>query len=238
MEVSKTKIFKTNSFILKIIAIVTMIVDHLTVAFEPYISNNLYLTGRLIGRIAFPIFAYQIALGYKRTKNPWKYFVRLLILAVVSEVPFDLLVFESYFNLEYNNVLWTLSAGLLVLILTDGLIKSRSVTNNVLKFLYGLQYALLIGFVCQYFHTDYGILGVVLIYLFYAGSTFGKVAYFIIPIVLLPLHPGHLLSLPLIRLDDGTKGRSLPKAFTYAVYPGHFVIAIILRALLSSFIQF
>lgn len=238
MEVSKTKLFKTNSFILKIIAIVTMIVDHLTVAFEPYISNNLYFAGRLIGRIAFPIFAYQIALGYKRTKNPWKYFTRLLILAVVSEVPFDLLVFESYFNLEYNNVLWTLSAGLLVLILTDELIKSRSVTNNVLKFLYGLQYALLIGFVCQHFHTDYGIMGVVLIYLFYAGSTFGKSAYIAIPILLLGLHPGHLMSLPLIAADDGTKGKNLPKAFTYAVYPGHFVIAIILRALLSGFIQF
>lgn len=238
MEVSKRKIFKTNSFILKIIAIVTMIVDHLTVAFEPYISNNLYLTGRLIGRIAFPIFAYQIALGYKRTKNPWKYFVRLLILAVVSEVPFDLLVFESYFNLEYNNVLWTLSAGLLVLILTDELIKKLSIKSNAFKFITGLLISFVIGYLCQYFHTDYGILGVVLIYLFYAGITFGKAAYFLIPIVLVPLHPGHLLSLPLIWLDDGTKGRSLPKAFTYAVYPGHFVIAIILRALLSSFIQF
>ena len=174
MEVSKTKIFKTNSFILKIIAIVTMIVDHLTVAFEPYISNNLYFAGRLIGRIAFPIFAYQIALGYKRTKNPWKYFIRLLILAVVSEVPFDLLVFETYFNLEYNNVLWTLAAGLLVLILTDELIKKLAIKSNALKFITGLLISFAIGYLCQYFHTDYGIMGVVLIYLFYAGSTFGK----------------------------------------------------------------
>lgn len=238
MEVSKTKIFKTNSFILKIIAIVTMIVDHLAVAFEPYVSNDLYLVGRLIGRIAFPIFAYQIALGYKRTNNPWKYFLRLLILAVVSEVPFDILVYETYFNLEYNNVLWTLSAGLLILILTDELIKRLAIKSNALKFITGLLISFAIGYICQYFHTDYGILGVALIYFFYAGSTFGKAAYFLIPIVLVPLHPGHLLSLPLIWLDDGTKGRNLPKAFTYAVYPGHFVIAIILRALLSDFIQF
>ena len=238
MEVSKIKIFKTNSFILKIIAIVTMIVDHLTVAFEPYISMDLYFAGRLIGRIAFPIFAYQIALRYKKTKNPWKYFTRLLILAVVSEVPFDLLVFESYFNLEYNNVLWTLVAGLLVLILTDELIKRLSIKSNALKFITGLIISFAIGFVCQYFHTDYGIMGVLLIYLFYAGSTFGKSAYIAIPILLLGLHPGHLMSLPLIAADDGTKGMNLPKAFTYAVYPGHFVIGAVLRALLSSFIQF
>lgn len=238
MEVNKTKIFKTNSYILKIIAIITMIVDHLTVAFQPFISDNLYFAGRLIGRIAFPIFAYQIALGYKKTKNPWKYFLRLMILAVISEVPFDLLIFDTYFNLDYNNVLWTLSAGLLVLILTDELIKRISVTNNTLKFLTGLVISFIVGYLCQHLNTDYGIMGVVLIYLFYSATTVNKNEYIAIVILLLGLHPGHLLALPLIGLDDGSKGRSLPKAFTYAVYPGHFVIAVILKSLLSGIIQF
>lgn len=48
------------------------------------LQNNIFL--RCIGRLAFPIFAYQVAVGFHKTKNRYKYIFRMIVFAVVSEV--------------------------------------------------------------------------------------------------------------------------------------------------------
>ena len=70
-----------TSFVLKIIAIAAMLIDHIGSA----IDNN---TMRIIGRLAFPIFAFQLAVGYSKTKNIKKYLIRLFIFAIISFVPY------------------------------------------------------------------------------------------------------------------------------------------------------
>lgn len=76
--------------LLKIIAFVTMAIDHIGYVFFPQ-----YMWLRVIGRLAFPIFAYCLALGCVYTKNPKKYALRLLAFALVSQ-PFYSLAFFPY----------------------------------------------------------------------------------------------------------------------------------------------
>ena len=87
---------------LKLLAMAAMLVDHMGYLLFPTV-----MWMRYVGRLAFPIFAFQIAEGWYRTHNREKYTLRLLICAVVSEVPFDLAFSGTPVDAGYQNVLWT-----------------------------------------------------------------------------------------------------------------------------------
>ena len=104
-----------SAFVLKIIAIVTMFIDHLGYA----VHNGSFSSFNYIGRLAFPIFAFQISEGYIHTKNIKKYFLRLLLFAVISQLPF--MIFNSILNIHklYLNTLFTLFLGLVSIYIYD-----------------------------------------------------------------------------------------------------------------------
>ena len=101
-----------SSFTLHILAMALMLCDHLWATLFP---AQEWLT--CIGRIAFPIFAFMIAEGYFHTSNVKKYIARLLIFAIVSEVPFDLLYGSTVIYPFHQNVLWTFLIALLAIVL-------------------------------------------------------------------------------------------------------------------------
>jgi len=76
-----------SAFLLKLIALITMMIDHIGVVYQPLFDVSLY---RFIGRIAFPIFVFFIAEGCRRTSNIEKYVLRLGLFALISELPFTL----------------------------------------------------------------------------------------------------------------------------------------------------
>ncbi len=106
--------------VLKLIAIVTMLIDHIGFFFYP--KTMLF---RAIGRIAFPIFAYHLAMGYRWTSNKTKYAGRLLLFALITQTPY--LVFSSITSGEagYNplrlNILFLLFIGIILLFLYERL---------------------------------------------------------------------------------------------------------------------
>jgi hypothetical protein len=78
-------------FILKIIAVLAMLIDHSAKAFEAHLSFETYMLMRTIGRIAFPLFAFCLAEGCRKTGDMKKFLLRLGIFALISEIPYDML---------------------------------------------------------------------------------------------------------------------------------------------------
>ena len=92
-----------TAFALKIIALATMIIDHTGAVFPQYFG----LEFRVIGRIAFPIFVFLLAEGFRHTRSPHKFLLRLGIFAIISEPFFDLALRTNWQAVEYVN-LWFL----------------------------------------------------------------------------------------------------------------------------------
>ena len=84
-----------TSNVLKIIAMRSMFIDH---AFKMGVIPDLLLF-QVVGRLAFPIFAFLIAEGIYYTKNKSKYLMYMFIFAIISEVPFNLLVSNAVISL-------------------------------------------------------------------------------------------------------------------------------------------
>ena len=101
---------ETTSFSLHIMAMAFMLCDHL---WGTIVQGNDWLT--CIGRLAFPIFAFMIVEGYFHTKSIKKYVCRLLVFAVLSEIPFNLAMGSRVFFPIHQNVLWSflISVGLI-----------------------------------------------------------------------------------------------------------------------------
>ena len=98
-----------SSFVLKLIAMIAMTMDHLS-----YVLYNDISWLNYIGRLAFPIFAWQIAVGFEKTRDVKLYVFRLFILAMISQ-PIFYLLFENYFSQIPINTIFTLLLGLLCL---------------------------------------------------------------------------------------------------------------------------
>ena len=108
-----------TSFTLKLIAIITMFIDHFGYAIMGQFSFF-----NLFGRLAFPIFAFQISEGFIHTKSVKKYFFRLIIFALISQIPFSLFTYYIVHANPYTlNVFFTLIFGLTSIYLYDLIIK-------------------------------------------------------------------------------------------------------------------
>ena len=95
---------------LHVLAMALMLCDHLWGTIVP---GNDWLT--CLGRLAFPIFAFMIVEGYFHTKNLKKYMLRLLIGAILSEIPFNLALGSNWFYPIHQNVLWTFLIAILLI---------------------------------------------------------------------------------------------------------------------------
>lgn len=116
-----------SSGVLRLIACITMFIDHigygicekvLLVTRDPDIFEKVLKIDRVlrvVGRIAFPIFCYQLVVGFFYTRSRKKYALRLLIFSLISEVPFDLMARNEVVAWDYQNVGFTLLLGFLAI---------------------------------------------------------------------------------------------------------------------------
>lgn len=146
------KIFSQEG--LKILACVTMLLDHIGAVFMPSIVNyNLYYALRIVGRLAFPIYCFLLAEGVAHTKNPVKYGLRLFVGILLAEIPFDLALFGR-FTWDHQSVMVTLFLGFGMALIIQKLDRTKLVP--VIAF----------AFLAELFRTDYGAWGVGMIALF------------------------------------------------------------------------
>lgn len=118
--ISKLSKISLNVNQLKVIAILTMIIDHIGYYFESNINNVIYIILRAIGRISMPIFAYLIVQGFFYTKNLKKYIIRIFSFAIVTQVAIGLVsIFdENRLSMSVNtslNVLFSYTLSLIIL---------------------------------------------------------------------------------------------------------------------------
>ena len=102
------KTFDLSAAALHILAMTFMLMDHL---WATLLSSQMWLTH--VGRLAFPIFAFLAVEGYFHTRSFKRYALRMLLFAMLSEVPFDLMYGGTVFYPVHQNVIWTLLLGLL-----------------------------------------------------------------------------------------------------------------------------
>ncbi|MFW6382292.1 MAG: TraX family protein [Bacillota bacterium] len=206
-----------SSFQLKMVAITTMLIDHIGVIIFPDL-----IILRIIGRLAFPLFAFLITEGYHHTSNFNKYLARLALLALISQYPFWLAFgFDSGLN-----IFFTLVLGLLAIALSDKF-------GNIIP-------AILLAVLADIIGADYRFFGVFLIYLIHHFrynykylliSVTGLYGFFYLFIGLMV--PGNsifyyiqffaLISFILIKFYSGEQGPKL-KYFFYLFYPVHLLI--------------
>ena len=217
---------------LKIIAILSMVIDHFAASIlyngfllpaapisqgSPY--WNLYLVYRAmrtIGRIAFPIFCFLLVEGFFYTSNRKKYALRMLVFALFSEFPFDFALFQTPITWNYQNVFFTLLIGFLTIWAMEQVKTSAYALPKQLL-------CVLAGCVVAYaLKTDYDYYGVTLIAVLYflrynrLYQTIGGI------LSLLWEAPACLAFIP-INMYNGKRGFSM-KYFFYAFYPLHLLI--------------
>lgn len=225
---------------LKVLALLFMTVDHFAVIiiqngklygyvpeyYEMAIATPLgqrwllvYRICRLIGRLAFPLFAFLLVEGFLQTSDFWRYFRRMLLMALAAEVPYDLAFFNETYHFAVQNVGWTFTVTLL------GLYGMKRFRRHTLLSWGAL---LLAALAAELLHFEYGAVAVLsagLLYLFrkekglrmlsgalgaalnsYESCCLGALAYI------------------LIFFYNGERGRFHSRWFFYLYYPLHLLI--------------
>ena len=159
MDSSASKNFELTAAVLHIIAMTLMLMDHLWATLLP---AREWLT--CAGRVAFPIFAFMAVEGYFHTRSFKKYILRMLLFAVLSEIPFDLMYGGTWFYPVHQNVLWTFLLGLLGVWLMEQVRKKGKTWMYLLVWVLVVPAGLVLGTLCM---VDYYGVGVLTVFVFY-----------------------------------------------------------------------
>ena len=159
MDSSASKNFELTAAVLHIIAMTLMLMDPLWATLLP---AREWLT--CAGRVAFPIFAFMAVEGYFHTRSFKKYILRMLLFAVLSEIPFDLMYGGTWFYPVHQNVLWTFLLGLLGVWLMEQVRKKGKTWMYLLVCVLVVPAGLVLGTLCM---VDYYGVGVLTVFVFY-----------------------------------------------------------------------
>lgn len=213
---------------LKIIAVVTMFIDHIAAFFwydnplflQPLFTIGrpvtLYLLARIIGRLAFPLFAFLLVQGFIHTHSRKRYSLNLLIFAVISEIPWNLVHSGTWMHPK-QNVFFTLLIGLL------GLCAIERFKEDRMRLLASLAGLLLLSVLVN---ADYGCAGYSFILLLYAMRN-NRILQAVIGSCILPGRWITGIAFIPINMYNGQRG-FIKGAFTkylfYAFYPLHLIV--------------
>lgn len=218
---------------LKIIAMVTMLIDHIGAAvllrYLLYMQNQrldinqvygLYRVLRSIGRISFPIYCFLLVEGFQKTRNLGKYILRLGVFTLITEVPFDLCFSSKPFSLSHQSVMLTLLIG--VITMWGVSLLEKHLQGGILR-VCGSAVIIIIGAAAaESMNTDYGFIGVICIMVIYvlrqskwlqiAGGCLVFLWEVWAPIAFIP-----------IAFYNGKRGLKLKYLF-YLFYPVHLLL--------------
>ena len=241
-----------SSFVIKLIAMFAMLCDH---ASDAIIGHFNFLN--LIGRISFPLFTFQLVIGFKNTSNVKKYLTRMFVFAIISQLPFQILI-KNYSGEFLLNIFFTLILGLISLMIVNKCFCKNGVINTIIKI------ALVVGIcsLASLSKCDYGAIGILEILLIYYTypCDWKKKTNNINVIKLILLISGEVVLSAINYIDvlklhligyyigiiiattipifimlayNGQKGKE-PKYLFYSFYPIHLIILDIIHFFLSN----
>lgn len=215
-----------------------MLIDHFTVCFIPRFDaagklSIINLLGRCLGRPALLIFSFLLVEAFFHTRSRRNYMIRLAILALISEAPFDLMVNRQFniYCLQLQNVLWTYLIAFGALMVIDYVKEKYFLKLNRVYYFWSVIAIIVAIVVADAALVDFGAVGVMCVFVFYflRGNKFGLVIG-MIAWSIVALFMGHdiemfgLIALwPINIFYRGEKGR-IPKWFFYVFFPAHMLI--------------
>ena len=223
---------------LKLIAILSMLIDHVNKAliYPNLVSNDGVLTTvsnifDIIGRIAFPLFCFLLVEGFFKTRCRKKYLLNLLIFGVISEVPFDMFTTASFFNMNWNNVMFTLAFVLITIWIIDILKERMQKLPKTLWYFASFIIVIIMCIAAMYLSLDYEHHAILIGYFFYL---FHDMPLLAIPFGYASMYtqPWALLGFGLTLTYNGKRGKQ-NKMLNYWFYPAHLLILGILRLCLG-----
>lgn len=206
------------------IAMITMLIDHLGVTFYPEVSVM-----RMIGRLAFPLYCFFIVIGLSRTRNQKRYLKRLLFIALISQIPYNLV-----FPVLGLNVVFGLLVGAILIYIYEKY-------NSVFKWVLITGICIVVIIFNDY--VSYGIYGVslCLLYYFLKDKAFKLVcAHIILNIMFNFQQTGNFISGQMLSVlgtliiiwRNKLPNMPVPRKFYQAFYPSHLLLVGILSYLL------
>ncbi|SCW39397.1 TraX protein [Ruminococcaceae bacterium YRB3002] len=215
--------------VLKTIALVCMIIDHIGAHIMPYLSFavtplfsvgstkiTLYLIMRLIGRIAFPIYCFLLTEGYRHTHDRKKYGINLFLFALVSEIPWNL-VHGGTLLYQSQNVFFTLWLGFIAICFYE------NYKDDFLKLSLSMVLLFIVSFLLK---ADYGLKGVALILLIHVLRSRPVIQAFIGSALLNYPFAAVFAFIP-INMYNGKRGfirNKVTKYIYYLIYPVHLLV--------------
>ena len=219
------KKFSLTNNQLKIIAMISMLIDHIGVQIYPDLQIL-----RIIGRLAFPIFAYMIAEGCFYTKNKTRYLLMIFGLGFICQ-----LVFYFFMGSLYQGILMTFSLSIIGIYAIDFYLNNKNLKSLCLMLLTSIGIifvSLILPMILNNtdFEFDYTLLGILLPITIYFSKhkllklLFVAVISILLSILYVPYQLYSLLALPLLLLYNGERGKYKLKYLFYIFYPAHLVI--------------
>ena len=232
---------------LKIIAIIAMLIDHfsygvlhayllnnaMSILPQTYTKlNNLYNYGRNIGRLSMPIFAFFLVEGFLRTSNLKRYILRMLIFALASEIPFDLGLYNSYWYIEHQNILFTFVIGLIMLSTIRYLNRTILGLSDAVKAFAIICCVIAYADLSYILKCDYNVKCIIVIAILYFLREC-KPIKLLAGAAALSWEKFAPISFLLLYFYDPDKSRKL-KYFFYVFYPAHFILIFIVSKMVMA----
>lgn len=242
-----------SAFWLKMIAALTMLVDHTGMILFP--KTEIF---RIIGRLAFPIYAYFIAEGFRYTRDRRRYMLRIFLLGLVCQIVYTFAAMELYIN-----VLLVFSLSLIVMMCAEGVKRAARGEDNfaremikrlaktqadkkseiIISVATAAAAVLAVAWFCSAVEVDYGFWGVMLpVFAFIFDEKYPRLALFSLGLFILCVHYYSggliiqyysLISIPLLLCYNGSRGKIRMKYFFYVFYPAHLLILYLISMLIQ-----
>ena len=237
---------KLNANMVKVIAIIAMTIDHIAwLVFPGYPKDPLPILLHLIGRVTCPIMCYFIAEGYHYTRDVHKYTARLFAFAFLSHFAYvfasmDFVDWKSFIPFYYGSILnqtsvmWSLAWGLVMLRVANSHRIQKNAVKTILIILICLisfpsDWSCVASLCILAFGTNRGKFKIQMVWMILYVAIYAAVYFFAIDKVYGLLQMAVVLSIPILRLYNGQRGRNqglnrIMKWAFYLYYPLHLFI--------------